>query len=641
LDRKRKTRYNRRIYVPCICPVVLIFIIPAWKEKAMILQNVIFPKKDICDKDILYYRQEKGKTRRILEEGLSGKEVLVAEKGGICSFFTYFNGFSLVKWQEYTDIRDFQLHVYLKGKGKVYLCHSRLKDEDVAEKIIEEKSFGSSGSPNATEVVFNITKDIHGGIIFFKLLAEEETVFYSGFYNTLQEAANKINIAAGICTYRREQYINKTLEVLSDAFFNNITSLLYGSLKIYVSDNGNTLDCTDISNKFIKCVYNKNAGGTGGFTRCIIEALKEQDKKKYTHFIFMDDDILLEPESIYRTYTLLSMANKKYKSASIGGALLRTDFMEIQHACGEDWNGGRYISPKEGYDLSRKYYLLANEKIIPEEYNGWWYCCIPFSQDLSTDLPLPVFIHRDDVEYNIRRVKGIMHLNGINVWHDTFENRRASNLEYYNTRNLFIVNSIHSPGYNWRQAQKHLFVHMAGQLLKYHYKNKELLVKAVKDFCKGPEFLKKQEPVALHQDIMKMGYKLEDVTAKLDKYNKNWKQAGTSKDLLYKREKFRLHHIVFLNGWLLPAKRKPAVFPVGVFMGRLFRVKNVLFYEPDTGRGYICRRSYKELFQFLKSMYLIHRIMRKSYDKAAEDYRRHYKELTSLDFWKDYLDLKD
>ena len=61
----------------------------------MVLQNIIFPKKDICDKDILYYRQEKGVTKVKSCNSLNGqenisKEVLVMEKGSICSFFHIF-----------------------------------------------------------------------------------------------------------------------------------------------------------------------------------------------------------------------------------------------------------------------------------------------------------------------------------------------------------------------------------------------------------------------------------------------------------------------------------------------------------------------------------------------------------------------
>ena len=239
----------------------------------MVLQNIIFPKKSICDKSILYYRQEKGNITNF------NSEILLVKKGGVCSFFTYFNGFSLVKWQEYTNISDFQLHICLKGKGKVYLCHSKLRNETEIEKIIEKNFFDTTSNGQAVNLVFNIPEDICGGIVFFKLEADEEVTFYSGSYQTSQEMVNKVHIAIGICTYRREKYINRTLKLLSNEFLHKTKSPLYGNLKIYVSDNGKTLDCNMISEEFVMCIHNKNAGGTGGFTRCMIEALREQKKR--------------------------------------------------------------------------------------------------------------------------------------------------------------------------------------------------------------------------------------------------------------------------------------------------------------------------------------------------------------------------
>ncbi len=606
----------------------------------MVLQNIIFPKKDICDKNILYYRQEKGVTEVKSCKNLDGqeslfKEVLVMKKGSICSFFTYFNEFSLNKWQEYTDISTFGLSIFLKGKGKAFLCHSTLENGVLTKRVLQEQTFNTD---NKTVIRFKIPKEINGGIIFLKLLSEEEVIFYSGVYETLEEAVNKIQLAVGICTYKRENYINKTLKLFSDKFLNDKKSLLFGNLKIFVSDNGNSLDCNKISSEFISCVYNKNAGGAGGFTRCMIEALKKQ---KFTHFIFMDDDILIEPESLFRTYTLLSMANSQYKNVVVGGALLRTDFMEMQHACGEIWTGRRSESPKRGYDLSKIYYLLLNEKNIPNVYNAWWYCCIPLDRGLINNLPLPLFIHGDDIEYNIRHTRDTVYLNGICVWHDTFENRKASHLEYYNTRNKLIVNAIHKPDFNWKCAEKQLFIHLMAEISKFRYKNVDLMFIAVTDFCKGPRFLKEQEPVKLHQDIMDKGYLLEDMTHKLDKYNKNWREANLEKNSLYKTEKFKLHHIIFANGWLLPGKRKLSVLPVGVHISHLFRVKDVLYYEPETGKGFECKRSYRDLVGIFKKMYNIHCMMRKSYDRAAKEYHEHYKELVSIDFWKKYLELDE
>lgn len=126
----------------------------------MVLQNIIFPKEGICDKSILYYHQERGSVTNL------NSEILLVKKGGICSFFTYFNSFSLVKWQEYTDISDFQLHICLKGKGKVYLCHSKLRNETTVEKIIE-KNLLTQRAKDRLWSLFLIFQKIFVEILYF------------------------------------------------------------------------------------------------------------------------------------------------------------------------------------------------------------------------------------------------------------------------------------------------------------------------------------------------------------------------------------------------------------------------------------------------------------------------------------------
>ena len=38
-----------------------------------------------------------------------------------------------------------------------------------------------------------------------------------------------------------------------------------------------------------------------------------------------------------------------------------------------------------------------------------------------------------------------MTMNGIGVWHDAFDNRKASSMEYYDMRNTLIACAIHHP----------------------------------------------------------------------------------------------------------------------------------------------------------------------------------------------------
>ncbi|MEI3199181.1 MAG: hypothetical protein V8S12_01795 [Lachnospiraceae bacterium] len=65
-----------------------------------------------------------------------------------------------------------------------------------------------------------------------------------------------------------------------------------------------------------------------------------------------------------------------------------------------------------------------NEQELATEYTGWWYTCIPLRCIDNDNLPLPIFIHRDDVEYGLRvGKKKFIFLNGIGVWHEAFEKK--------------------------------------------------------------------------------------------------------------------------------------------------------------------------------------------------------------------------
>ncbi len=82
--------------------------------------------------------------------------------------------------------------------------------------------------------------------------------------------------------------------------------------KVFVVDHGKTLDEADLGKPKLRLVPNRNAGGSGGFTRGWIEALEEE---KYSHFLLMDDDIELESECIYKLFPLYEYAYSDFAVA--------------------------------------------------------------------------------------------------------------------------------------------------------------------------------------------------------------------------------------------------------------------------------------------------------------------------------------
>lgn len=59
-----------------------------------------------------------------------------------------------------------------------------------------------------------------------------------------------------------------------------------------------------------------------------------------THVLLMDDDIVIEPEALVKTYTLLTLLKDTYIDTFIGGAMLRLDRQYIQVESGAVWDAG-------------------------------------------------------------------------------------------------------------------------------------------------------------------------------------------------------------------------------------------------------------------------------------------------------------
>ena len=589
----------------------------------MILQNVVFPQKDICGEYELYYHKRQGTLRE--EEG----NLVLAPETEL-SFFTYFNGFSIDKWKRYTNVREVDAVVECQGACEISLWRAT-QEESALSKECLKKEVVEGG-----ECRIRFSCEEQSGILYLEVRAKNEMTFSRARFESVEDVVNPVTIAIGICTYRREEFVIKTLEALRRYLIENEESPLFDHLYVYVSDNGNTLPASELSDQHIHVMANKNAGGAGGFGRCMLEAEKDADKYGLTHILFMDDDIVLEPEAILRTYAILAMVRTSYADAMLGGGLLRMDIPYIQHANGEMWRGGHIGFTKRGYDLRKEEYVFKNEEELPMEYNGWWFCCIPLGKYFR-GYPLPIFIHGDDIEYGLRFDGRIMTLNGIGVWHDAFDNRKASSMEYYDMRNTLIACAIHHPEFSKLHMVKIVCRHLAGQMLHYREEDQRLTMKGVEDYCKGTAFLKKTDPVALHQQIMQMGYQMKDMSKELEELRAEDYYVKPEPEKLYEERGFSRKHLLSVNGWLLPGRKEILPIPMGMHPRYLHRYKKALLYDPDTKKGFFVERKRKNLFITVARCFKMWRLLSCHYRQAVTDYREHWEELASREFWEGYL----
>lgn len=582
----------------------------------MLLQTILFPEKNKCNEE-LYWRNDNNSI----------------------SYDTYFNMFSIKKWKKYTIVDNVYLELKLLGKCQIKLFADGKCIHEQIENVSEERV-----------IRYQYPVKLNADIIWFQFVAlDNGAKIISGEYGTdipVQSLRN-IRIGVNICTYKREEYVKRNVALLETALLKTNNYGLQEHLEIFVVDNGKTLCGAIRQSQKIHVIESRNVGGSGGFTRGLIEILTQKEENAFTHVIFMDDDADIEPESIIRTYALLRLMKSKYANIKIGGAMLRQDYPYIEYAAGEFWNNGRLLNPRCGLDLRNRSNCIENEKELQCEYAGWWFCCMPLTVANETNLPLPMFIHLDDVEYGLRDCnEGFLYLNGICIWHPYFEHRRPSHYEYYEVRNGAIIRLFHSKGSCLKDLKRSLFRRITANVLRYRYDDARLNYMAIEDLCKGISWLAEQDAEQFHLKLVQYGYEFKTIDKLLKEPNAIYEiqkkiEAGKENKLQQQYEiRENIRYPLTYNGWIFPTKKGGMqVFAMGVNPYCFYRIKKLFLYDPTNGKGIVVGKSIKGLITSYRYYWKAARLLERHYYMLEKDYRENGRYLMSIKFWKKYLKL--
>ena len=427
--------------------------------------------------------------------------------------------------------------------------------------------------------------------------------------------------------------------------------------------------------------------------------------REFTHILLMDDDAIIEPDSIVRLYGLLTTLRDEWSEAAVGGSMMREDFPGILYENGSIWDQDHAILFKGDNDMCVYEHAVADYVMKPygenERFSGWWFYCAPVTTMRSDNLPLPIFIHRDDIEYCIRnQAKGIIFLNGIGIWHRPFDVNDPSMNVYSYGRNGLIMTALHTDGA--KQRKKLLMSIFRGILIsytvRYRYTDIELLEKAVDDFLKGPDFIMYTDPEQILKEVqaVSLKFRLPEEWAEygnsgsscvsagagnnggtgnargtgnavlLEKQagNSAGKKAVNSAEYLTEREyktvaaeieKFGKEELLksireprktgslkvklSLNGCLLPASVPLKAVPITASPVELYRVKKAVVFEPYGHKSYIGVKNYRKLFNCLMIALRCMRRLSSEGEKVSLMYREKFAEMTSVEFWEKYLGL--
>lgn len=594
----------------------------------MILQEVLVDGSGRAD---LYFRIK----------GVSVKKgnAITLIKNTVFSTDTYYGSLSIGKWKKYCGIDKIRLHITMQGEAEVVIVQSFLDEKrQLSDREILTRKI-SAAEAKKVEVEL---PDISEGTVFFSIRSiSDQTIFQRAEYEAECCRKREVNLALNVCTFCREKFLLRNIWILKNAFLENDKSPLYGHLKVFITDNGRTLNMEKLASPDISVFYNPNVGGAGGFSRGLLEISRKKDADHITNVIFMDDDIEIIPETLLRTYRMLCILKEEYKDAFLAGAMLRQDYKYIQYENAARWNSGNCEFINRGLDLRSYRNVVYNETEKQSEYGAWWYCCVPSDIVTPDNLAMPLFIHMDDIEYSLRNADLIITLNGVAVIHPVGGQKVVSSNAYYDLRNMMIVNAKYAPDFGKRELKKIIWKRMSDAYLRYRYKDVRLLYKAVEDFHKGPDWLMQLDAAAYHMKILEEGYQFTDVSDMADRGISAYVQREDPVVDPFGRKKGRwtvkkavkfIIMAVTLNGAYLPSKPLKA-FDMNVTPAKLFRHSEIVLFDENSMQGITLRRDVMKIVELICLYRKTCRMLDKQYEVCRKLFETAWHDLHSRKYW--------
>lgn len=576
---------------------------------------------------------------------LEGKDTC-SMRSGTYSFLSYFNAFSTEKWLRFTKMRDLFLHLEYQGEGfeiefeKAFVEHGKPKVQSGKHELPEAENW----------IACDFRIPLEGEILVAPLFRIAKTCSFRNVHYFTEIEDNDISpvdLAVAMTTFRKESYVLSNIQKFTTLLEQpRNDNGLSEHFHVHIVDNGRTLPGNVSSSDAISIHPNKNVGGSGGFARGMIEALEHRSKP--THILLMDDDVTVSPESLRRTFNLLSIVKEEYRSAFVSGAMLdRKTKVDQWEDIGYVSNDGFFCSSKGPLNLTKVDDLIDNEVYAPSHdhcYAGWWYCCIPSDTVRQHGLPLPLFVRGDDVEYSLRCQPCFITLAGICVWHDSFNERYNAAVERYQTvRNSLIMQAVLDLS---AVDFLHPFKHgVQIETKKLNYDDALLSIQGLEDYLEGPDFLITHGGEESFLKATNASEKLADIEnlplrpldRYLDKRELNSVGGRTIKERLLdlitgdrtrlpKQLFFEEPAVIAANGWIYPERK-------------VHRRRTVIAVDPFQIKANI-RKFDRSRHRAIKKQ--LRRSLRKYRARNAlveAKYQEDYSFLTSTEFWKNYLGL--
>lgn len=571
--------------------------------------------------------------------GEKGESVLC--KANWFEFFTYFNSLSVEKWKKYTYAENFYLVLEAEGRFTIDLFGHYGEKSDIKKEWLGSYEYNLL---ERTKIILPYPIGMQSKVAAFQINTYKKTFLYDAYYATdISRSRHCVPyIALVTTTFKRETDVKRNIDLLNEHLFSD--SEYSHAFCWNIVDNGRTLPEQTGDKQNIRIFHNKNTGGAGGFARGIIESLRQF--KMPTHILLMDDDVTLLPESFKRLYKLLDILRPEYREYFISGAMLKMEQPNIQHENTGRLNlSGFHEAIHSDLDMNLWKNVLLNESLADDmvyQYAAWWFCCIPTETARLDNLPVPVFVRGDDVEYSLRNHAKFVTINGVCVWHKGFERKFSAALEYYQVeRNELIVRAMH-PELSDVDVIGHIKELFWQEVYSFNYKGASLLLDAVEDYLKGPEYffsldlLEKLQEKKMQDNLLKPI--TEDVRKLID-YEKLYVYENLGKIT-------KLFYDYTYNGQdRIPnfiSKKKAGVIPYGWgYFQKKQCLTNVNYAIDAAESRYAEYKKDRNTFRSIRNrFYTVMNEYEKKYADVEKAYREYLDRVTDVEFWKKYLGLE-
>jgi galactofuranosylgalactofuranosylrhamnosyl-N-acetylglucosaminyl-diphospho-decaprenol beta-1,5/1,6-galactofuranosyltransferase len=401
---------------------------------------------------------------------------------------TYFGRVPASYWQRWTGVTEVTFEAEFSGEGVVELFASDFAGE---ERTVGGQELDGQGRVRLTVA---IDKFVDGGAIWADFRAGEGELAISDARWTIPHPPRPRKTAVVICTHNRPTDCVKTLQALAADL-----PALDGLDMVYVIDQGDKRVSAqpefeqiqaDLAGR-LRYITQANLGGAGGFTRGMYE-ITEVESEHHANILFMDDDIVLEPESIIR---LTAFANSARQPIIVGAQMLYALHPKRLHTGAEyadlsTLEAGKVV---EGALWNEDMTEENQEVRVDAVYNAWWSAILPSEIVSATGYPLPVFFQWDDIEYGHRaRENGFttVTLPGAGVWHADFTWKDQDDWSrYFSVRNSLITAALHS-GFSGPGLGRVLLGRIVAYVTAMQYGLAATAIKGIEDFLAGPELLR-------------------------------------------------------------------------------------------------------------------------------------------------------